>query len=307
MRILILGGFGFMGKNLNEVFKGSDYEIFNESRRTGCDMTNYDQLKLKIESINPDVIIYAAAHVGSISYVMKYSGDIVNDNTMMYLNLYRAVKDVNEKILIINPLSNCSYPGIINIQNEENWWDGRIHDSIEAYGTPKKMGFIISECYRKQYGIKTISLIVPNAYGPNDYLDEQKTHAMSGIIVRMIKAQMNGDEEFVVWGTGTPIREWVYMPDVARLMKEIIDNERFDIPNPINVGQEYGISIIDSVHLIKTALIYDVNVVCDTTKPDGAPIKILGKTTFNEFFPDFKFTGFPEGINNTINYYKGLL
>ena len=198
-----------MGKNLNEVFKGSEHEIYNESRQTGCDITNYPQFKSKLEEIMPDVIIHAAAHVGSITHVTNYSGDIIHDNTQMYLNLYKGVNEVNKNILIINPISNCSYPGIIDIQNEENWWNGRIHQSIESYGTPKKMSFIISECYRKQYGIKTINLIVSNAYGPNDYLEEEKTHAMSGIIVRMIKAQKNNDKDFVVWGSGTPIREWV--------------------------------------------------------------------------------------------------
>jgi GDP-L-fucose synthase len=306
-KILILGGFGFMGKNLNDVFKESGYEIFNESRRTDCDMTNYSQLKGKIQRINPDIIIHAAAHVGSIMYVSNNSAQVVHDNTLMYINLFKAVSEVNANIIIINPISNCSYPGIIDIQNEENWWDGVIHASVESYGNPKKMGYIISECYRKQHNIKTINLIMANAYGPNDYTDEQRTHAMNGIIMRMMKAKKKDDKDFIVWGTGSPIREWIYMPDMARFIKKIIDTENYNLPNPMNVGQEYGISIIDSVRQIKDILNYDVNIIQDTTKQDGAPIKVLGKSTFTKFFPEFTFTSYNVGINNTINYYEKLL
>ena len=306
-KILILGGFGFMGKNLNEVFKDSGYEIFNESRRTDCDMTNYSQLKGKIQRINPDIIIHAAAHVGSIMYVSNNSAQVVHDNTLMYINLFKAVSEVNTNIIVINPISNCSYPGIIDIQNEENWWDGVIHESVESYGNPKKMGYIISECYRKQHNIKTINLIMANAYGPNDYTDEQRTHAMNGIIMRMMKAKKKDDKDFIVWGTGSPIREWIYMPDMTKLIKNIIDNKIYDLPNPINVGQEMGISIIDSVNQIKNILNYDVQIIKDTTKQDGAPIKVLGKTLFNKHFPNFKFTDYKTGIMSTIKYYKELL
>ena len=303
-KILILGGFGFLGKNLNNEFSNTNYQIYNESRKTNCDMLNYETLFEKIKSINPDVIIHSAAHVGSISYVSNFAADVVHDNTLMYINLYKAVKEINPKILIINPISNCSYPGIIDIQNEENWWDGVIHQSVESYGNPKKMGYIISECYRRQYGIKTLNLIVPNAYGPNDHLDENRTHAMNGIILRMIKSQKYNDDKFVIWGTGNPIREWIYMPDVARIIKKILEENMFDLPNPINLGQEYGVSINDSVNLIKKILNYDVKIEHDLSKQDGAPIKVLGKSKFNGFFGDFKFTDYEVGILKTINYYK---
>ena len=302
-KILILGGFGFLGKNLNETFKSSNYEVINESRTTGFDLTDLDLCISKIKQINPDIIIHSAAHVGSISYVSKYSADVVHDNTLMYINLYKAVKECNQNIIIINPISNCSYPGIIDVQHEENWWDGNIHDSVESYGNPKKMGYIISECYRKQYNIRTINLIIPNAYGPNDYLDESRTHAMNGIILRMLKSKKNNEKEFVVWGSGNPIREWIYMPDVAKIIYKIIVEEKYDLPNPINIGQQYGVSINDSVNLIKDILNFDVSIKHDLSKQDGAPIKVLGRNKFERFFNNFVFTSYKEGILNTINYY----
>ena len=304
-KILVLGGHGFMGKNLQEIFKDDEkYQMFYISRRDGFDITKEDELYKLLEQTNPDIIIHAAANVGSIGYVSKYCSDVIHDNTLMYLTLYKCVSKFNKNIIIVNPISNCSYPGIIDIQHEDIWWEGAVHESVESYGTPKKLSFILSECYRKQYGIKTLNLIISNAYGPNDYVDAEKTHAMNGIIMRMLKSKLNGDKDFTIWGTGTPIREWIYMPDVARIIKLILDNENFDLPNLINLGQESGVSILESVEMTKKLLNYDVNLICDTSKQDGAPIKILGNRLFNKFFPDFKFTDISVGINNTIQYYS---
>lgn len=307
-KILILGGYGFLGKNLSKVFlKDDNYQIFIESRRSGCNILDFNQLKNKIKSINPDIIINAAANVGSIHYVNEYAADVCHDNTLMYINIFKAIKEINPNILLINPISNCSYPGIINIQNEENWWDGAIHPSVESYGSPKKIGFTLSECYRKQYNLKTINLIIPNAYGPLDYDDENKTHALNGLIMRMLKSQKDNHNEFSVWGSGSPIREWIYMEDVSRIIKEILDQEKYELPNPLNIGQECGVSINDSVNTIKRILNYDVIIKHDVLKQDGAPIKILGKSKFDYYFPMFRFTSYDEGIKNTINYYKNIL
>lgn len=306
-KILVFGGHGFLGKNLKIEFKSDDNEVYYVSRKDNIDLTNEKNVMDILKKINPDIIIHAAAHVGSINYVSKHSCEVIYDNSQMYLNLYKCISSFNNKIIVINPISNCSYPGIIDIQNEEMWWEGRIHESVESYGMPKKLGFVISECYRKQHNIKTINLIIPNAYGPNDYVDQEKTHAMNGIIMRMIQSIKNKDKNFTIWGTGKPIREWIYMPDVAKLIKNIIDNEKYDLPNPINVGQEYGISINESVKIIKKLLNYECKIINDITKQDGAPVKILSKKQFRNFFPNFVFTNYEDGIKNTITYYNNFL
>jgi GDP-L-fucose synthase len=308
-KILVLGGHGFMGKNIKLLFDNDkNYQMYYISKRDGFDFRILSDLNSLLTQIYPDIIINAAAHVGSMSYVSKYSGDVIKDNSLMYLNLYESVSQVNPNIKIINPISNCSYPGIIDIQDEDNWWSGPIHHSVESYGTPKKLGFILSECYKNQYNVKTTNLIIPNSYGPEDYLDEERTHAMNGIIMRMIKSKNNKDNQFVIWGTGTPIREWIFMPDVARVIKQIVDKDLFEkLPNPINLGQRHGISIKDAVQMVKNSLDYDVELVYDTTKTDGAPIKVLGNKLFNEYFSSFNFTSYEDGISNTINYYKKLL
>ena len=109
-RILVLGGYGFMGKNIQDVFNNTVYEMFYESRRTGLDLNDYEVTLNKFKEINPDIIIHAAAHVGSISYVSKYSADVVVDNSQMYINLYKSIAAFNKNIIVINPISNCCKP-----------------------------------------------------------------------------------------------------------------------------------------------------------------------------------------------------
>jgi GDP-L-fucose synthase len=305
--ILILGGHGFLGKNLNNIFQGSGFEIHNESRRTGCDILDLSILKAKISALKPYCIINAAAHVGSIAYVTKNAADVCHDNTQMYLNIFKAIQEAQPEAILINPISNCSYPGIIDVQHEELWWQGAVHDSVESYGNPKKLGFILSECYRKQFGTRTVNLIMSNAYGPLDYADTERTHAMNGIIIRIIRAIRNGDKEFLVWGSGKPVREWIYMEDAARVIREVVEKEMFALPSPLNIGQEHGVSINESVEFVRELLGADIKIVNDTTKQDGAPIKVLGKKKFREHFPDFQFTGYRQGISETIKYYQSIL
>jgi GDP-L-fucose synthase len=268
-------------------------------------MTNIYAVRLAFGSIKPDIIINLAANVGSIEYVAKNSAHIVHENMQMYLNLYKAASEVCPNVQIINTLANCSYPSKVDIQNETNWWDGMVHPSVMSFGNAKRMLWVLGECYKKQHGIKSLSLIMPNAYGVLDHTDIDRVHAMNGIIIRMIKAKRNGDKTFSIWGTGSPIREWVYMPDVAKVITACLDKE-FD-ETYFNIGQESGISIAESAKIIAKSMDYNVELVFDTSKPDGAPIKILGKSVFRKHFPDFQFTTYEQGIKDTIEYYEKAL
>lgn len=307
INVLILGGYGFMGQNLQKVFKNDkQYNIVIGSRRNGVDMTNRQKLLDYLKDTKPDIIINAAADVGSVHYVNSHPADVVEQNSIMLLNLYSAINEINRDIIIINPIANCTYPSEVSKQIENEWWNGRPHDTVESYATTRKLGFIISECYNRQYNIKTINLIMPNAYGPLDHRNPEKTHAMNGLVLRMLEAKETQQSEFVIWGSGKPIREWIYMEDMAKIIKLVIDKKIFDLPNPINVAQNYGVTILDSAKLIREILDYDVMFVNDTSKKDGDPIKIMDDALFRKYFPDFKFTSYIEGIKNTINYYKKI-
>ena len=164
----------------------------------------------------------------------------------------------------------------------------------------------LSKSYFLQYGIRSINLIVPNAYGPGDSCDPNKTHAMNGIIIRLIKARKNKDTTFLVWGTGKPIREWVFVEDIARVFRIAI--EKFDnLIEPVNIGQDNGFSINQSVNEVIKQLKFEIDIEHDLSLSDGAPKKVMSSVKFNANFPNFKFTSIEKGIEKTIEYYAEKL
>lgn len=307
-KIVLIGGNGFLGRNLQNTFQNDkNYEIYSISRRNGFDLMEKNNVSKFLLEKNPDYIINCAAYVGSLEYVNKHVADVISYNLLLGINLWEILKDINFKGTVINPISNCTYPGNADIQKESEWWNGMVHPSIISYGSAKKTIFMINKCYEKQYGIKTFNLIMPNSYGEFDYDDENKVHALNGIIIRILKLLKTDKREFVVWGSGQPIREWGYMPDIARLMKLIIDENITEIPNPMNIGQGIGFSINQITKIIIDVFGQKIKVINDTSKIDGDPIKILDSTEFEKNFPNFKFTSIEDGIRNTILYYKNRI
>jgi len=311
-KILILGGTGFFGTNLQQVFNPEECTVISTGIETGLNLLSRENMVQLLQAQKPDYILNMAALVGSMGYVKENPATVLSANSKLLLNLYDSITLAYgvQPIypVIINPISNCSYPGNSTVQKEEEWWNGQIHETVQPYGFAKKLGFMLSRAYHQQFGIRTINLIFPNAYGPYDHLDPNKTHAMSGMIVRMIQASRNGDKTFTVWGSGKPVREWIYMPDAARFIKKIIwDTNMPDIQNPLNIAQEEGISIAESAMLIKKIVGYKGEIRFDLNKPDGDPVKILSKENFRFWIRDFQFTPYKQGIEETVAYYNRVL
>ena len=185
------------------------------------------------------------------------------------------------------------------------WLDGPVHPSIFSFGNSKRSIYYLSECYHKQYGIKTVNLLLPNTYGPGDSEDPNKTHALNGMIIRMLKAKKAGDKEFVVWGTGSPVREWAYIDDFADVMVLCMDIDHMEYP--VNVGQQKGYSIAESSLMIKDICGFEGDVTFDTSYTDGDPIKIVGDKKFKSLFKNFVFFDHYEGIRNTVEYYNKII
>jgi len=305
-KAIVLGGFGFVGKNLCNKLNNSRIEAIPYSRRNGLDLRDLESTKRVFLKVKPDLIFNCAAHVGSLHYVTTFAGDVIYDNIQMALNLYKATQMICPKMVVINPLSNCSYPGNTSIQKEEEWWNGEVHESVFSYGNSKKFIYVISKNYFFQYGIKSINILVPNTFGPEDHLDPNKTHALNGIIIRMLKAKVEDDREFEIWGTGSPIREWAYIDDLINILIEtsILGKE---VIYPVNIAQNRGYSIKETVEIIKEATGYEGELVFNTNYQDGDPVKILDDTMFRKLFPDFEFFDHRQGIINTVNYYKNRI
>jgi len=303
MKVLILGGHGFVGKAIAESLKKTEHDVFVLSRRDGLDLTDFSCTKDHFVRIMPEAIINCAAHVGGIHYVSSFAADVVHDNVLMTLNIYKTVKEVCAKTMIINPLANCCYPAEVDVCYESNWMNGEVHDSVFSYGNCKRFEYVVSKNYNKQYNIKSKNFIVPNTFGPGDYTDPNIVHAINGMIIRMIKAKRQGDKVFEIWGTGKPIREWGYIKDVAAILIKGLTVED-DLIYPINMAQKKGYSIKDSAELIAEIIGFDGELVYNTKYQDGAPIKIMDNGRFKMIFPDFQFYDHKRGIQDTVEYYE---
>ena len=305
-KVLVLGGTGFLGKHVMRLLaEDAGVVPTSLSRHEETDIRDATHFEARLRDIMPDAIINCAAHVGSLHYVTTYAADVIRDNTLLLVNMYEGVKNVCPQTLIINPLSNCSYPGAANTHYEPEWQDGPVHDSVLAYGSVKRLTHAFAESYRKQYGIRSVNWLIANAYGPGDYTDPNKVHALNGIIIRLMQAKRASDTTFEIWGTGTPLREWVYIEDVARMMVQSLSlTEQI---YPVNLAQNKAYSIKEIAEMAAGALGYTPSFTFNTTKPDGAPIKILDDRIFRTSYPDFSFTPLKEGIEKTVAYYEEIL
>ncbi len=307
MKILVLGGHGFVGRNVADVLRELRHEVTSLSRRDGLDLTDYESTEKHITDITPDLIVNCAAEVGSLNYVSMKAADIFDVNMRMLLNLYKAVKVGTPDAVIFNPVANCAFPGISEKYTESNLWDGSVHQSVFAYGNTRRMMIVLSETYSTQYGLRSINFFVPNMYGPYDSTDPNKAHALNALIGKVVKAQREGLGQLEVWGSGGAIREWLYAPDCARIFLQTAERlDEYGWDEPINIGQNYGLSVRELINIIVREARYEGAIVWNRSMPDGAPKKVMDDTRFHKQFPGFIFTDLVAGIRETIRYYESI-
>lgn len=163
-----------------------------------------------------------------------------------------------------------------------------------------------SRCYHAQFGIRTSNFLVPNAFGVGDHLDTKRTHAISGMIVRMIAAKRERQPRFEVWGSGNPVREWGYVDDIVEIMSRALELSE-DLIYPVNIAQNRGASMRESAEAIKAAVEYPGELWFNTKYEDGAPRKVLDDRRFRELFPDYQFIDHAEAIRRTVAFYESAL
>lgn len=307
MKIVLFGANGFAGRNVADMLRKHEADFVGTSLTQGLDLRDPAATAAFLREQQPTHIINCAAHVGSLNYVTEKAATVVADNSRMTLGMYEAVAQECPTALVINPIANCAYPATADIFRESEWWNGHLHRSVLSYGMTRRLLWVTAECFQLQYGVRSIHLLTPNMYGPYDSTDPNKAHALNALISKFVKAEHTGQPELPVWGTGVAIREWLYAPDFARLMWDVLQNpDRPGLDQPTNLAQNDGLSVKELVSIIQEKFDYQGRLIWDTSKPDGALRKVMDDAKFREVFPEFEFTDFQDGIAETVKYYESV-
>ena len=300
-KILIFGANGLVGSSTKRILAKSEYEVIASSR-SDTDLFNFDQVKNKIKVSNPDVIVNAAAKVGGILANNTYRTEFLIENLKINMNILQACIPYPD-IKIINLGSSCIYP--LNADNpikESYIMEGKLEHTNSPYAMAKLTAIELGNSLNLQYGHQIINLMPTNLYGPNDNFDANNSHVIPGLISRMHQAKLSKSTNFQIWGSGTPLREFLYVDDLAYAIEFII-NKEIDC-DLINIGSGEEVSIMDLAKIIKNIVGFEGVLDFDKTKPDGNPRKLLdsSKITKMGWKPIFNLE---TGIKNTYNWFLG--
>ena len=300
--ILLIGSTGFLGKNVKRSLENTDKYNFYEIRNSDdVDILNFDIFFEYLKENKINKIINCAAFVGGISYGYKYQADLLSINSQMAINLYKASKDSNVNMLI-NPISNCAYPEKYKVYEESKFWDGKIHDSVFNYGLSKRLFVGLGEAYYKQHEFSSSNIVMSNMYGPLDHFEIERSHALGALILKIHNAKKNKINFIDIWGTGKPIREWLYVQDGAEsLIKalELKPGHHF-----FNVGSGQGYSVIEIATKIAKEFEWAGDFKLDNSKPDGVLEKKVNPKLGEEILNWSPKTTIDEGIKLTVEWFK---
>lgn len=300
-RICVTGGSGFLGTHLvADLYAQGAKEIFIPT------IENYDLvdpqaiLQLLADS-NPDVIIHLAAHVGGIGANLEHPAEFFYDNLIMGVQLmHQAYLRGVEKFVAIGTV--CAYPKFTPVPfSEDDLWIGYPEETNAPYGLAKKMLLVQSQAYREQYGFNSIFLLPVNLYGPGDNFNPRSSHVIPALIRKCVEAKESGKDHIVVWGDGSPTREFIYVTDAAHGIA--LATARYDQSLPVNLGSGFEISIKDLVNKIALMTGFKGDLVWDTSKPNGQPRRALDTTRAKEYFGFKAEVDFDEGLRKTIDWF----
>ena len=280
-KILILGSKGLVGSSLVRKFNGNNrYDIISATRKD-ANLFIYEETKKLIEDSKPDLIINAAAKVGGIQANNTQGTEFILENLKININLLESCIPYNN-IQIINLGSSCIYP--LNAENpikESSFMSGILEPTNSPYAMAKITAIEMGKTLNKDYGHKVINLMPTNLYGPNDNFSKENSHVIPGIIKRMHEIKSNGLESFGLWGSGEPLREFLFVDDLSDAIEFIVDNNIEDYL--INIGSGKEISIYDLACLIKEIMNFSGEIIFDSSKPDGNPRKLLDSSLINSY------------------------
>jgi GDP-L-fucose synthase len=300
-RITVTGGAGFLGAYVVRKLKESGCENIFVPKRSDYDLVNNEAVKKLYRDAAPDIVIHLAARVGGIGANEQNPGKFFYENLMMGVQMMEQGRLAGvEKFVAIGTI--CAYPKFVPIPfKEEDLWNGYPEETNAPYGLAKKMLLVQAQAYRQQYGFNAIYLLPVNLYGPGDNFDPKSSHVIPALVKKCIDANRLGSKKIVVWGTGKPTREFIYVEDAAEAI--VLATERYNKGEPVNIGSGIEISVKDLVGLIVELTGFEGQVVWDTSKPDGQPRRRLDISRAEREFGFKAKTKFREGLRKTIDWY----
>jgi len=300
-KIIVTGGAGFLGKFVTQKLKEKNCKDIFIPLIEKYDLRNIDAIKKMYADAKGDIVIHLAAIVGGIGANRENPGSFFYDNLIMGIQLMEQARLTGiEKFVALGTI--CAYPKYTKVPfKEENLWYGYPEETNAPYGLAKKMLLVQSQAYRQQYIFNSIFLLPVNLYGPGDNFNPKSSHVIPALIKKFHDAKINGEDEVVVWGTGKATREFLYVSDCAEAI--ILATEKYNKPDPVNIGAGFEISIKNLAEKIKDIVGFKGKIVWDSTKPDGQPRRSLDiKKAENEFRFRAKVK-FDEGLKEAIDWY----
>ena len=301
-RVCVTGGAGFLGSFVTEKLRARGAGNIFIPTIEKYDLTNLDSIQRMLDHSFPDIIIHLAAQVGGIGANREHPAEFFYNNLIMGVQLMHVAWLRNvEKFVSLGTI--CAYPKFTPIPfKEEDLWNGYPEETNAPYGLAKKMLLVQSQAYRQQYGFNSIFLMPVNLYGPRDNFNPESSHVIPALIKKCLTAVESGTPSIDVWGDGTPTREFLYVEDAAEGI--LLATEKYNSPEPVNLGSGMEISIKDLVELIARLTGFNGELVWDKSKPNGQPRRRLNVDRAEREFGFKAQVNFEEGLRRTIDWYR---
>lgn len=301
-RVCVTGGAGFLGSFVTAKLKERGVKELFIPQIEKYNLVDPVSIAQMLDDSRPDVIIHLAAHVGGIGANREHPAEFFYDNLMMGVQLmHQAWQRGIEKFVAIGTV--CAYPKFTPVPfKEDDIWNGYPEETNAPYGLAKKMLLVQAQAYRQQYGYNAIFLLPVNLYGPHDNFDPRSSHVIPALIRKCLEAKESGAPELVVWGDGSPTREFLFVEDAAEGI--VLAAERYNGSDPVNLGSGFEISIKDLAETIARKTGYEGKLVWDTTKPNGQPRRGLDVSRAEKYFGFRAQVKFEEGLQRTIDWYR---
>ena len=301
-KIAVPGGGGFVGSYLVPELQKRGAMVFVPRTEHGWDLSREADVR-KLYTYGPfDMVINLAAFQGGIAFHRGRQADMYFRNTLMSTYLMQFAQEAGVK-KYINLVAGCSYPGVATeVLEEKGYWDGEVHDSIFSYGFPRKASVVQGKALFKQHGFNSIHLLIANLYGPGEHMNPDQSKALAGMLRRFYEAKRFGIPKVEVWGSGEPIRDWLYVKDAVRLI--LLACEKYDSIEPLNIASGVGVTVRDLAMIIKRLVGYEGEVIFDSSKPDGAMKKVFSVKRMKEVIGEPNVTPLEDGILETLAWFE---